>query len=102
MEQSPAPAQVAGTDEARTGTNVVAAAALGTSGMSTRLPFADIIQRAFGRHDISDVNAHAGVWCQMLIGAERVEPDTPPRRSVLRRFRRFDADPGGATRRHQQ
>jgi hypothetical protein len=36
------------------------AAARGTATSSTSLPHADVIQRAFGRHDISGVQAHTG------------------------------------------
>jgi hypothetical protein len=39
---------------------VHAAAARGTGTPSTRLPHADMIQRAFGRHDVSGVQAHTG------------------------------------------
>lgn len=39
---------------------VHAAAARGTSTAATSLPFADPIQRAFGRHDISAIRAHTG------------------------------------------
>lgn len=37
---------------------VQAAASHGASGSSTRLPYADQIQRLFGRHDVSDIQAH--------------------------------------------
>jgi hypothetical protein len=37
---------------------VHAAAERGTAGSSTRLPFADVIQRAFGRHSVDDIQAH--------------------------------------------
>lgn len=37
-----------------------AAAARGAATSPTQLPFADLIQRAFGRHDISSVQAHVG------------------------------------------
>lgn len=40
--------------------HVHAAAARGTATPATRLPFADPIQRAFGRHDISGIQAHVG------------------------------------------
>jgi hypothetical protein len=33
----------------------------GTATPASRLPFSDTIQRAFGRHDISSVQAHTGV-----------------------------------------
>jgi hypothetical protein len=39
---------------------VHAAAARGTATPATRLPFADQIQRSFGRHDVSGIQAHAG------------------------------------------
>jgi len=39
---------------------VHAAAARGTATPATRLPHADQIQRAFGRHDISGIQAHVG------------------------------------------
>ncbi|TMQ18365.1 MAG: DUF4157 domain-containing protein [Deltaproteobacteria bacterium] len=39
---------------------VHAAAARGTATPATRLPYADQIQRAFGRHDISGIQAHVG------------------------------------------
>ena len=53
----PAPSRASGTsgDEA-----VHAAAARGTTTSASGLPFADSIQRAFGRHDISSVQAHVG------------------------------------------
>lgn len=37
-----------------------AAAAFGVATPASRLPFADRIQRAFGRHDISSIRAHVG------------------------------------------
>jgi hypothetical protein len=40
--------------------DVHAAAARGTATPATRLPYADQIQRAFGRHDISGIQAHVG------------------------------------------
>ncbi|HEX3477729.1 MAG TPA: DUF4157 domain-containing protein [Kofleriaceae bacterium] len=40
--------------------HVHAAAARGTATPATRLPHADQIQRAFGRHDISGIQAHVG------------------------------------------
>jgi hypothetical protein len=46
----------AGGDEAA----VHAAAARGVATTSSALPYADVIQRAFGRHDISVVQAHVG------------------------------------------
>src|SRR5262249_44173622 len=39
---------------------VHAAAERGTATPATRLPYADQIQRAFGRHDISRIQAHTG------------------------------------------
>ncbi|HWU88657.1 MAG TPA: DUF4157 domain-containing protein [Kofleriaceae bacterium] len=44
------------TDEA----GVHAAAARGTQTPASPLPFADTIQRAFGRHDVSSIQAHTG------------------------------------------
>ncbi len=41
------------------GLHVDAAARLGTSGGGERLPFGDVIQRAFGRHDVAGIVAHA-------------------------------------------
>jgi len=46
--------------EAPAPASVHAAAVLGTSGPATALPHRDAIQRAFGRHDISHVEAHVG------------------------------------------
>ncbi|HET9620305.1 MAG TPA: actin cross-linking domain-containing toxin [Kofleriaceae bacterium] len=40
--------------------DVHAAAARGTATPSSPLPFASVIQRAFGRHDVSGVQAHVG------------------------------------------
>ncbi|HEX8109909.1 MAG TPA: DUF4157 domain-containing protein [Kofleriaceae bacterium] len=40
--------------------HVHAAAARGTATPATRLPYADQIQRVFGRHDISGIEAHVG------------------------------------------
>ena len=40
--------------------HVHAAAARGVSGASTALPHVDLIQRAFGRHDVGGVKAHVG------------------------------------------
>lgn len=42
------------------GGDVHAAAAHGTSGGGTALPHGDMIQRAFGRHDVSHVQAYVG------------------------------------------
>jgi hypothetical protein len=53
--QRVATAEAAGDPE-----NVHAAAARGTATPTTRLPFADQIQRSFGRHDISGIQAHVG------------------------------------------
>jgi hypothetical protein len=44
----------------RTANEVHAAAARGTATPSAALPHADLIQRAFGRHDISRIRAHTG------------------------------------------
>jgi hypothetical protein len=52
---SPAPAHAA-----QDASPVHAAAARGTATPASRLPYADQIQRAFGRHDISGVQAHVG------------------------------------------
>jgi uncharacterized protein DUF4157 len=49
-------APVAQRDEAA----VHAAAAHGTSGAATPLPYLDLIQRSFGRHDASQIRAHVG------------------------------------------
>lgn len=50
------PAPAAAEDPA----HVHAAAARGTATPATQLPYADQIQRAFGRHDISRIQAHVG------------------------------------------
>ncbi|HET9625296.1 MAG TPA: DUF4157 domain-containing protein [Kofleriaceae bacterium] len=42
------------------GPDVHAIAAQGTAGAGSALPYADVIQRAFGRHDISGIQAHTG------------------------------------------
>jgi hypothetical protein len=54
------PVQRVATAGAEDPAHVHAAAARGTATASTRLPFADQIQRAFGRHDISGIQAHVG------------------------------------------
>jgi hypothetical protein len=51
----------------------VHAAARGTATPSTQLPFLDIIQRAFGRHDISGVKAHVGGEAAASTSEERRE-----------------------------
>ncbi|HEY4244777.1 MAG TPA: DUF4157 domain-containing protein [Kofleriaceae bacterium] len=48
-------------------------AARGVAGVASALPFGDVIQRAFGRHDVSGVRAHTGEQAQGAsreIGAE--------------------------------
>jgi hypothetical protein len=52
--QASAPHSAAGAE------NVQAAAERGTATATTRLPFTDTIQRAFGRHDVSSIQAHVG------------------------------------------
>lgn len=53
-------ARSANAGQADTDAGIEAAAATGTSGPSTTLPFADTIQGAFGRHDVSGIQAHVG------------------------------------------
>src|SRR5262249_53441586 len=50
-------------------TDAHAAAAQGISGGSRSLPFADSIQRAFGRHDISGIEAHTDASAARGAGA---------------------------------
>lgn len=50
----------AATPAAATASDVHAAAAYGTSGSGSQLPFLDEVQRAFGHHDVSRVLAHVG------------------------------------------
>jgi hypothetical protein len=58
---TPVAVQRAITSGATQGTGAIhAAAARGISTPSTSLPHADVIQRAFGRHNISSVQAHVG------------------------------------------
>jgi hypothetical protein len=45
---------------AQSADNVQETAATGVSGAGTTLPHLDLIQRAFGRHDVSGVQAHVG------------------------------------------
>src|SRR5512140_270036 len=45
---------------AGTSASIHAAAAHGTTGPAGQLPYLDTIQRAFGRHDVSQVRAHVG------------------------------------------
>jgi len=56
----PVQRSTAGGGDAPTGPEVHAAAAHGTSGPSSALPHLDLIQRAFGRFDVSHVKAHVG------------------------------------------
>ncbi|HMG55007.1 MAG TPA: DUF4157 domain-containing protein [Kofleriaceae bacterium] len=61
VQQLAAPVQRrASPDAAPDGPGVHAAAAHGTSGAATALPFRDQIQRSFGRHDVGRVQAHLG------------------------------------------
>jgi hypothetical protein len=52
--------QRAGRAPAEDAAEVHAAAARGTATAASELPYADRIQRAFGRHDISAIQAHVG------------------------------------------
>lgn len=55
------------------GPAALAAGARGISGASTALPHADAIQRSFGRHDVSGIQAHLGgeaSAASMTLGAE--------------------------------
>jgi hypothetical protein len=57
-------------------------AAQGISGGADRLPHSDIIQRAFGRHDVSAVQAHIGGEAETAsraIGLDEVKPPAPAR-----------------------
>lgn len=55
---TPGPSSGTGPHEPTQPAPVHAAAAAGVAGTSQRLPFADTIQQLFGRHDISNVEAH--------------------------------------------
>jgi hypothetical protein len=50
-------------------TAVHAAAARGIATPGSPLPFADTIQRAFGRHDVSGIQAHVGAEAAASAGA---------------------------------
>src|SRR5262245_52656825 len=52
------PVQMRGEPKGDDASDVHAAAAHGTSGSATALPYLDTIQRAFGAHDVSGVKAH--------------------------------------------
>src|SRR5436305_1618281 len=45
---------------AQSADHVQETAATGVSGAGTTLPHLDLIQRAFGRHDVSGIQAHVG------------------------------------------
>lgn len=58
---------------APTGDHVHEAAQRGVSGSGSALPHLDVIQRAFGRHDVSKIQAHTGdaaTHASIAIGAE--------------------------------
>jgi hypothetical protein len=59
IDTPPVQRRVAGTDQAP-GARVHDAAARGVASPTSLLPFSDTIQRAFGRHDVSSIQAHTG------------------------------------------
>jgi len=70
---APAPVQAKGAPPGNDPATVQYIAEQGTSGLATTLPHADAIQRAFGRHDISQVQAFVGGAASdasAVIGAE--------------------------------
>jgi uncharacterized protein DUF4157 len=75
VEQIPMPAvqrRVNGAEAASTGDTasaVHATAARGVATSASPLPFSDAIQRAFGRHDVSSIQAHVGPDAAASAGA---------------------------------
>jgi hypothetical protein len=78
---------LSGPDASEDPDHVHAAAARGTATAATQLPHFEQIQRAFGRHDVSGIKAHAGGAAPdsaRAMGAEAMTRDLrtgPARRS---------------------